>query len=102
MVWSIHYFDIVKYDIKEAKDWYRHQKTGFEKEFFKEVKKNILKLKTNPLGYEAKYKNIRTAFTDIFPFAIHFYIDKPAQQLVIIAIIHQSRQPLLSEKRINK
>jgi plasmid stabilization system protein ParE len=99
MVWSIHYFDIVHYDIKEAQDWYRQQKPGLEIEFSKEIKKAILRLKRNPLGYEVKYKNIRTAFTDIFPYSIHFYMDESAQQLVIVVIIHQSRQPQLSVKR---
>jgi plasmid stabilization system protein ParE len=92
---TLHYLDIVELDVREAKNWYKHQRSGLEKEFAKEVKRSILKLQKNPLGYEVKYRNVRTAFTEIFPYAIHFYIDQPHKQIVIIAIIHQSRNPTL-------
>lgn len=69
------YFDDVRWDISEAKDWYKNQKPGLEKDFAREVKKTILRLQKNPIGYEIKYRNVRTAFTDIFPYAVHFYID---------------------------
>lgn len=99
MPFSIHYFDLVKSDVREAKEWYKNEKPGLDKDFAREVKKCILRLQQNPLGYEIKYKNIRTAFTETFPYAIHFYFDKSANQIVIIAIIHQSRNPEVSDKR---
>jgi plasmid stabilization system protein ParE len=68
-------------------------KTGLEKNFASEVKRCILRLQKNPIAYEVKYRNVRTAFTEIFPYAVHFYIDK--KRIVIIAIIHQSRNPTL-------
>ena len=46
-----------------------------------------------------KYRNVRTAFTAIFPYAVHFYIDDEKRQIVILAIIHQSRDPALSYNR---
>lgn len=92
MALAVHYFDEVKADIVEAKDWYKSQKPGLERDFAREVKRSILRLQKNPDGYELKYKNVRTAFTDIFPYAIHFYIDNSTDQLVIIAIVHQSPQ----------
>ncbi len=99
MALTLHYFDVVKVDVIEAKAWYKHQKSGLEKEFAREVKKCILRLQKNPLGYEVKYRNVRTAFTDIFPYAVHFYIDQPKTQIVIIAIVHQSRNPVLPYDR---
>ncbi len=44
MGFTIHYFDIVKSDIKEAKYWYKEQKAGLEREFSLEVKKCISRL----------------------------------------------------------
>lgn len=99
MALSLHYLDVVKSDIHEAKDWYKKQKPGLQKEFALEVKKCIHRLQKNPLHYEVKYRNVRTAFTEVFPYAVHFYIDEPAHRIVIIAIIHQSRDPLLSYGR---
>jgi plasmid stabilization system protein ParE len=99
MAFSLHYYDVVKTDLKEAKDWYRKQKPGLEKKFSVEVKNCLHRLQKNPLNYEVKYKNVRTAFTAIFPFAIHFFIDEPKQEIIIIAIIHQKRDPNLSYNR---
>jgi len=70
MKYSLSYFGIVKADLIEAREWYKNQKAGLEKEFEREVKQSISRLQKNPLGYEIKYQNIRTAFTDVFPFAI--------------------------------
>jgi len=95
---TILYFDEVKTDIAEAKDWYKNQKPGLEKDFAREVKRSILRLQKNPIGYEVKYKSVRTAFTDVFPYAVHFYIDEPGEQLVIIAVVHQSRNPAVYNK----
>ncbi|TSD66968.1 plasmid stabilization system [Inquilinus sp. KBS0705] len=99
MAFTIHYLDVVKTDIKEAKVWYKNQKVGLDKYFALEVKKCIFRLQKNPLGYEVKYKNVRTAFTEVFPYAVHFYIDEDAQHVVIIAIIHQRRNPSLPYNR---
>jgi len=99
MGFTLHYFEVVKLDIIEAKDWYKKQKDGLEKDFAIEVKKCIQNLQRTPLGYEVKYRNVRTAFTKVFPYAVHFYVDEIKKQIVIIAIIHQSRNPALSYNR---
>ncbi|MFI5139463.1 MAG: type II toxin-antitoxin system RelE/ParE family toxin [Sphingobacteriales bacterium] len=99
MALSLHYYDAVKIDLIEAKSWYKNQKAGLEKDFAREVKACLQRLQKNPLHYEIKYRHVRTAFTAIFPYAIHFYIDDTKQQIVIIAIIHQSRNPALPYNR---
>lgn len=85
MIYSLYYYDAVKTDIIEAKDWYKKQQPGLEKRFAVEVKNCLKRVQNNPLNYEIKYKNVRTAFTSVFPYAIHFYLDDAKQQLIIIA-----------------
>ena len=75
------------------------QRKGLEKLFADDVKKCISRLQKNPYHYEVKYKQVRTALCTIFPYAIHFYIDEAAQQLVIIAIVHQHRDPKVARNR---
>ena len=99
MAYSIHYFDEVQLDIQEAKIWYKSQKKGLEKRFAQEVKKTLLRIQNNPKGYEVKYKVIRSAFTDVFPYAIHFFIDDEYKRVVILAILHQNRNPKLHQNR---
>lgn len=44
MGYSIHYFDEVKFDIQEAKFWYKDQKAGLEKRFAQEIKKTLVRI----------------------------------------------------------
>jgi hypothetical protein len=36
---------------------------------------------------------VRTAVLDVFPFMIHYLIDEPGKKIVIIAVLHTSRNP---------
>lgn len=99
MNYGIHFFDEVKFDIQVAKEWYKNQKPGLDKRFAQEVRKSILRIQKNPEAYELRYKNIRSAFTNVFPYSIHFFINKPQKQIVIIAILHQSRNPSIQQDR---
>ncbi|AEV96552.1 hypothetical protein A4D02_20520 [Niastella koreensis] len=99
MPYKLVYFDEVKQDIKEAKEWYRLQLKGLEKRFAQDIKTTILRLKERPTVHAIRYKNVRIAHPDIFPYAIHFYIDESSQTIVITAITHNSRNPIFSQKR---
>ncbi|KQR72642.1 type II toxin-antitoxin system RelE/ParE family toxin [Pedobacter sp. Leaf176] len=99
MDYGLYFLDEVKSDIREAKDLYKTQKPGLEKRFAQEIKKSILKLQNHPKSYEIRYKNIRSVFTEVFPYAIHFFIDDKLKQVVIIAILHQSRNQNINQDR---
>jgi mRNA-degrading endonuclease RelE of RelBE toxin-antitoxin system len=71
-----------------------------EKRFAAAVKATILHLKERPSVHAIRYKNVRIAHTEVFPYAIHFYIDEPNKTIVIIAILHNSRNPDLPFGRI--
>jgi plasmid stabilization system protein ParE len=99
MAWKLAYYDEARLDVREAKKWYYDQQKGLEKRFAADVKECIGRLQKNPLHYEVRYRNVRIAYCTVFPYAIHFYIDEPAKQLVIIAIVHQHRHPSTAKKR---
>jgi hypothetical protein len=99
MVWKLYYYAEVTQDVREAKKWYREQLEGLDRRFAEDVKLSINRLQKNPLNYEIKYKNIRIVYCDIFPYAIHFYMNETEKQLVIIAIVHQHRNPEYSKNR---
>jgi len=100
MPYKLLYFDEAKRDVKEAKAWYRKQQKGLEKRFADAVKNVILHLKERPSVYGVRYKNVRIAHAEVFPYAIHFYIDEPNKMIVIIAVLHNSRNPDLPFRRI--
>lgn len=100
MLYSLFYFVDARQDVKEAKAWYKEQKPGLEKRLAKSIKAAILKLQSNPLAYSVRYKNVRITHTKTFPYGIHYYIDDTNNQIVIIAIIHNKRNPDIAQKRV--
>jgi len=99
MAYKALYFDEVRQDIKEAKEWYRLQRNGLEKRFSLDLKTTIRQILDRPSVYAIRYKNIRIAHPDIFPYSIHFYIDDLANAVVITAIVHNSRNPAIPRAR---
>ncbi len=99
MAYKALYFDAVRQDIKEAKEWYRLQQKGLEKRFAQDIKIAITRLLDRPSVYAIRYKNIRIAHPDVFPYSIHFYLDEAANTVVITAIVHNKRHPIVSQGR---
>lgn len=86
-------------DFKEAKLWYKKTKVnGLPQRFANAVKSTITNLQKYPTAYAARYKNVRIAHTDKFPYAIHFFIDNDL--IVITAIIYSGRDPKLTFDRV--
>src|SRR5438067_1664668 len=92
MLYRLSYFREVKQDIIEAKNWYSSQQQGLEKRFAIDIKKAALRLRSNPHIHAVRYKKTRVAHPDVFPYAIHFYIDEVLKRVVIIGIVHTSRE----------
>lgn len=100
MHYSLNYFDDALQDAKDAKAWYKEQQSGLDKQFANSIKSTILFVQRNPFAFAVRYRNIRVAFPKKFPYGIHFYIDEKNQQIIIIAITHNKRNPKLTTRRI--
>lgn len=89
------YLDEVRNDILVAKQWYDEQQEGLGERFIYAVKEaldNVLKM---PSAYAIRYREVRIAHTKVFPYNIHFYINEPEKQIVIIGVIHNRRRDAL-------
>lgn len=93
------FFDEVSKNLSDAREWYKEQREGLEEEFSEKIKKTLLKIHRYPFGYSIRYRNIRIAHLERFPYNIHFYIDETLSEIVITAIVHQKRHPGTSKKR---
>jgi len=94
MTWNLYYYAKVEVDLISAKKWYRLQQVaGLDVRFAAEVKKAINKIKKEPFIYEVRYKNVRIAYLNVFPFGVHYYINESETTITIIAILHQHRDP---------
>ena len=87
------------HDFKAAKLWYKRTKVnGLSQRFTNAVKSTITNLQKYPTAYAVRYKNVRIAHTEKFPYAIHFFIDNDL--IVITAIIYSGRDPKMTFDRV--
>lgn len=86
-------------EFRLAREWYRQQNvTGLSDRFAQAVKDTIVRIRTSPLSYGIRYKNVRIAHTHKFPYALHFYLEENA--IIITSIIYQGRNPMIARSRV--
>ncbi|GAF04797.1 type II toxin-antitoxin system RelE/ParE family toxin [Saccharicrinis fermentans] len=90
---------LAKEDIREAAKWYNKQQKGLGKSFTAEVRENVHFIRQNPKASNIRYKNVRTAVLNVFPFMIHYTIDEKDKTVIISAVLHTSRNPELWKNR---
>lgn len=83
----------VKNDVLDAKNWYKGQQKGLEKRFASEVKITLSYLIKNALLFQVKYKTVRTAFTEVFPYDVHYHLNEETKTITILGLFHTSISP---------
>ncbi len=98
MNYTISQLPEVEQEVIEAVLWYEIQNVGLGDELFMMIDEKINEVITNPLQFEIVFKNVRRAIVKKFPYSLFYIIDE--RKIIIIAIIHQSRNPEIWKKRI--
>ena len=80
-------------DLTNALEWYADQELSLETRFYASVNKIISTISENPRIFAERKKSIRAAIIKPFPFLIFYKIDELRQRIVVLAILHQSRNP---------
>ena len=83
----------VTHDIQQIVNYYKEISPKLATDFLyrlREAKKHII---LNPLGFQVKYKNVRTLMLKQFPYQIHYLIDDTLNQIIILAVIHAYKNP---------
>lgn len=86
-------------DLDDAALWYQTQAAGLGYEFLDEIKKTLQIMADNPEIFQVMYKNVRRGIVQRFPFVIYYQIE--AETIVVLGIIHASRDPHNWKKRLN-
>ena len=94
MSYQIIYHTDAENDIRNAKKHYKDQQAGLEKRFALALKETINYIIENPLLFEVKYRNIRVAFTKVFPFGVHYHFDDN-NKITILTILHTSKNTIV-------
>ena len=94
-MYGAQYFDEVFTDVQESKIWYKEQQEGLEEQFALAIEEAILKVLKMPSAYAIRYRNIRIAHPNVFPYNIHFYIDEDNLIVVFTGIIFNKKHNAL-------
>lgn len=89
---------LAKEDIKYAANWYNGKQKRLGNRFIQEVRSKVLYIRENPEASAVRYNETHCAVLDVFPFMIHYTIDKAQKTVIIAAVFHTS----LSSKHWNK
>jgi len=90
---------LAKEDIREAAHWYNDKKRGLGLRFTAQVREQIIFIRKHPGIFAIRYRQIRTAVLNKFPYMIHYQVNEDEKKTVIHAVIHISRNPDFWEKR---
>jgi len=74
-------------DLKQARSWYRQHNPVLPKRLSQQINISIERIGENPFAHAIRYKEVRIANINIFPYAVHYLID---EHIVIIVAIHHT------------
>jgi toxin ParE1/3/4 len=87
-------------DLAEAHAWYEKQRPGLGISFMDEVRGALARIAAGPLRYQIVYRYVRRIAVRRFPYAIYYvYRD---DVIVVLAVVHQRRDPRVWKKRVNE
>jgi plasmid stabilization system protein ParE len=81
-------------DIQHAIDWEDKRKPGLAKRFLKDLDHKLLSVAITPYIGSVRYENVRCIVTDIFQYLIHYIVDDNLQRVIVLRILHTSREPI--------
>jgi len=77
-------------DIQSAYEWYEQRREGLGSSFLEAIDRAFISIKSNPLFYGFRRKNIRGYTTKNFPFIILFYVK--GRDIRVVSVFHTSRK----------
>lgn len=98
MSFKVHLRPEAEADVEEAAIWYEKQRQSLGNEFLDEVLKSIKLISRNPKHYPVIYRQTRRMVIQRFPFNIYYRFE--VDSIVVIAILHGSRDPNRWKERV--
>ncbi len=92
--------NLAKQDLKEVAFYYDSQQKGLGKSFLNTIRKSIKLLEVYPRISQIRYFEVHTFVVDTFPYLIHYYLDESTRFIVIIGVLHTSRNPIIWKDRL--
>ena len=89
MPYFIEISDDAKFTIKEVSEYYAEISIPLKDRFEVELIKSINLLFINPLHHQVRYRKVRIAFTELFPYGIHYIVEN--EYIYVLKILHTKR-----------
>lgn len=80
-------------DIEEAIDWYSKQLDGLGNQFYAKLTDKLEKLKENPQLWSVRYDEVHCVIVNVFPYLIHYIIEESEKKVVVLGVLHTSKDP---------
>lgn len=87
-------------DLTRAFCWYEAESKGLAVGFMAAYRRQCDRLASAPFMYAKYRKEIRRCSLTKFPYHLYYLIDEDRARIDIIAVLHQSRDPLLMDQRL--
>ena len=98
--YSIKFMREANDDISEIIAFLNKNKAGLGAEFFDLVADRINLIRSFPRIYRAKGHGIRVAPMKKFGYQIYFQTDENLQTIIVVAVLHGSRDPNIWKNRV--
>lgn len=98
MTYSIEFIYEAKLDVKDTYDWYENKVIGLGDRFVSSLNRSVNLIKSNPFQYQTQFGEIRKALLNHFPYQIIYIVE--SKKIIILGVIHSSRDPIIWENRI--
>jgi plasmid stabilization system protein ParE len=84
-------------DIKNAFNWYEEQRPDLGSAFLAEIESALERIENNPDLYAPVFRNVRRNLARRFPYSVYYL--PVGDDVVVIAVLHQRRNPLRWQSR---
>ena len=88
-------------DVTDSMDWYDEQQAGLADRFYAQVENKLEQVAENPLLYSIRYDKVRCTLIDDFPYLVHYYVEEERKRVIVLGIIHTSRDPRTGQERLS-
>jgi plasmid stabilization system protein ParE len=85
-------------DIEQAVIWYEDQRPGLGELFSGELFELIFRIAEAPLQFPSSGRSLKRGLLHRFPYAVYFLVE--VDQTVIVAVLHQRRNPAVWKNRV--
>jgi plasmid stabilization system protein ParE len=101
MSYTIRFSQLATEDLTEILGWYKEQNVeGLHRQFIEATSKVLKRLEINPQSNAIVHNNVRQALLKKFPYKILYTFDNAIVEVLVIAVIHQKRDPKIWKGRI--